>query len=85
MRPDLPSSLVAQRFLIRARQYRAQAILLADMERFEPNWPKYFLLTHAIELAINAFLVFEPGTRRGGTNLKTTTLWGSMRRPCVAD
>ena len=65
MRPDLPSSLVVQRFLIRARQYRAQAILLADMEGFEPNWPKYFLLTHAIELAINAFLVFEPGTRGG--------------------
>ena len=38
----LPPSLLAQRFLIRARQYRAQAILLADMEGFEPNWPKYF-------------------------------------------
>ena len=63
---DLPPPLMAQRFLIRARQYRAQAILLADMEGFEPNWPKYLLVTHAIELAINAFLFFTPGIQGGG-------------------
>jgi hypothetical protein len=32
---------------------------LADMHGPEPNWPKYFLMTHAIELAIKAFLNFE--------------------------
>jgi hypothetical protein len=29
------------------------------MEGPEPNWPKYFLVTHAIELAIRAFNVFR--------------------------
>ena len=27
----------------------------------EPNWPKHFLITHAIELAITAYLVFKRG------------------------
>ena len=57
----LPTSLEAQRFLIRARQYHAQAVKLTDMEGSEPNWPKHFLMTHAIELAINAYLIFESG------------------------
>lgn len=30
----------------------------------EPNWPKNFLLTHAIELALRAFLIFYK--ERGG-------------------
>jgi hypothetical protein len=49
----------AQRFLARGRQFRRVAIPLADMEGPEPNWPKYFLLTHAIELAIRAYLAFR--------------------------
>ena len=57
----LPATLEAERFLIRARQYRNQAIKLVDMEGHEPNWPKHFLMTHAIELAIQAYLVFEKG------------------------
>jgi hypothetical protein len=61
----LPATLDAARFLTRARQYRAQAIKLDDKEAFEPNWPKYFLMTHAIELAINAYLVLSR-TRSGG-------------------
>jgi hypothetical protein len=32
---------------------------MADMEDPEPNWPKYFLVTHAIELAIRAYNVFR--------------------------
>jgi hypothetical protein len=48
----------------RARQYRAQALKLADIKAFEPNWPKYYLVTHAIELAITAYLVFEKGLGR---------------------
>ena len=27
------------------------------MDGPEPNWPKYFLLTHAIELAIKAYII----------------------------
>jgi hypothetical protein len=66
-----PPALEALRFLIRARQYRDQAIKQNDMEAFEPNWPKHFLMTHAIELAITAYLVFakglgEPRTRAAG-------------------
>ncbi|HVZ53075.1 MAG TPA: hypothetical protein VG986_13980 [Pseudolabrys sp.] len=74
----LPAPLEAQRFLIRARQYRAQAIRLVDMENGEPNWPKYFLMTHAIELAIHAYLSFEKGLgrprTRGGKKLDTHDL-----------
>jgi hypothetical protein len=33
-----------------ARQFRVVAIPLADMAGPEPNWPKLFLLTRAIEL-----------------------------------
>jgi hypothetical protein len=77
----LPAPLEAQRFLIRARQYRDQANKLADKESFEPNWPKYFLVTHAIELAITAYLVFEKGlgrprTRGGGTKPDDHDLMG---------
>jgi hypothetical protein len=51
----LPATFEAERFLIRARQYRDQAMKLVDMEGYEPNWPKHFLMTHAIELAIHAY------------------------------
>ncbi len=60
----IPPSLDAWRFLARARQYRDQAMqLTADMVGPEPNWPKHLLLTHAIELAINAYFIFEKGLR----------------------
>ena len=62
--PKELASLDAERYLVRARQYRDQAIKLADMEGFEPNWPKHFLMTHAIVLAISAYLVFERGLVR---------------------
>lgn len=51
----------AARYLNRARMYRTQAGLLADTVGHEPNWPKHFLITHAIELAIEAYRVFERG------------------------
>ncbi len=61
MRPTpfraLPLALEAQRFLARARQFRRVAMPLHDMDGPEPNWPKWFLVTHAIELAIKAFIV----------------------------
>jgi hypothetical protein len=59
--PAQPASLNAARFLNRARLYRAQAMLLSDQENSQPNWPKFFLMTHATELAINAYLIFREG------------------------
>jgi hypothetical protein len=53
----LSPALQAQRFFARARQFRLVAADLADMDGTEPNWPKWFLVTHAIELAIRAFIV----------------------------
>jgi len=59
-----PIPFTPQRFLARARLFRSVAIPLADMHVPEPNWPKYFLVTHSIELAIRAFLAFEKGLKR---------------------
>lgn len=54
-----PSPFPGKRYLSRARQFRSAAInLVGDMQGAEPNWPKYFLLGHAIELTIKAYLVF---------------------------
>jgi hypothetical protein len=53
----IPPALEAQRFLARARQFRRVAMLLPDMEGPEPNWPKWFLVTHAIELAVKAYII----------------------------
>jgi hypothetical protein len=51
------SPFAAQRTLARARQYRRVAMQLVDMDGPEPNWPKWFLVTHAMELAIKAYIV----------------------------
>jgi hypothetical protein len=53
----LPPALEAQRFLARARQFRRVAMPLPDMDGPEPNWPKWFLVTHAIELATKAYII----------------------------
>jgi hypothetical protein len=47
---------MAQQYLHRARLFRAAAIQLADYVNGETNWPKYALLTHAIELSLKAFV-----------------------------
>jgi hypothetical protein len=67
--PKPLASLDAARHLNRARLYRAQARELPDTVASEPNWPKHFLITHAIELAITAYLVFKRGIigHRSGT------------------
>ena len=51
------SGTAAQQFLHRARMFRDAACLpaLPDYRNGEPFWPKYALLTHAIELALKAF------------------------------
>jgi hypothetical protein len=53
----MPSGIKSLDFLARARQFRHVAADLVDMHGPEPNWPKWFLTTHAIELAIKAFIV----------------------------
>jgi hypothetical protein len=45
----------AQDYLHRARMFRDAAIELPDYSNGQQNWPKYALLTHAIELALKAF------------------------------
>ena len=41
--------------------YRDQAIGMPDIVNGQPNWPRYFLLAHAAELAIQAVLVSAKG------------------------
>src|ERR1039458_718336 len=56
-----PHPFGPQRYLARGRQFRRVAMHLADMDGPEPNWPKYFLVTHAIELAIKAYIISREG------------------------
>jgi hypothetical protein len=46
---------MAQQYLHRARMFRAAASELSDYVNGEQYWPKYALLTHAIELSLKAF------------------------------
>lgn len=50
-----PAGNVAQQYLHRARMFRAAAQGMVDYSNGEPFWPKYALLTHAIELSVKAF------------------------------
>src|SRR5215469_15727822 len=74
----LPPALEADRFISRARHFRRAAIAMADTEGPEPNWPKYFLVTQAIELAIRAYIVFRAGLepRPRGTTPRNHDLVG---------
>ncbi|MGH6851317.1 MAG: hypothetical protein ACREDD_12870 [Methylocella sp.] len=45
----------AQQYLHHARLFRQAAMDLPDYRNAEPFWPKYALLTHAIELSLKAF------------------------------
>jgi hypothetical protein len=55
--PPLTSPLPALDWHARARLYRDQALGMPDIVNGQPNWPRYFLLSHAAELAIRAVLV----------------------------
>jgi hypothetical protein len=57
----VPPLIIAQEYLGRARRYRDQATELVDTVNNQPNWPKHFLMTHAIELAIKSYIVFATG------------------------
>jgi hypothetical protein len=50
-----PAGDIAQQYLHRARMFRSAAAELPDYRNAEPFWPKYALLTHAIELSLKAF------------------------------
>jgi hypothetical protein len=55
--PPLNAPLPALDWHARARMYRDQAIGMPDIVNGQPNWPRYFLLSHAAELAMRAVLV----------------------------
>jgi hypothetical protein len=50
-----PAGNIAQQYLHRARMFRDAARRLPDYSNAEQYWPKYALLTHAIELSLKAF------------------------------
>ncbi len=50
-----PTGNTAQQYMQRARMFRDAAMPLPDYLSSEQYWPKYALLTHAIELALKAF------------------------------
>lgn len=60
MRSSQPTT--SQEYMHRARMFRAAAIPMVDISNGESFWPKYALLTHAIELALKAFAK-HAGTR----------------------
>ena len=55
----LRPAIESQRSLECARQYRSFANKLVDMAGPEPNWTKWFLMAHAIELVIKAFIAYR--------------------------
>jgi hypothetical protein len=63
-----PSGSKAQQYLHRARQFRYAAEKLPDYYNGEQFWPKYALLTHAIELALKAFADYSVGSGRPAGN-----------------
>jgi hypothetical protein len=50
-----PAGNRAQQYMHRARMFRDAAMRLPDYVNAEQYWPKYALLTHAIELCLKAF------------------------------
>jgi hypothetical protein len=50
-----PAGNTAQQHMHRARMFRNAALELPDIVNGEQNWPRYALLTHAIELTLKAF------------------------------
>jgi hypothetical protein len=77
-----PSGSMGQRYMHRARMFRAAAMRLADYVNGEPNWPKYALLTHAIELALKAFV--DHSGKSGGQRPSNhdLTAWYQLALQC---
>ncbi len=66
----------AQQYLHRARQFREAAVRLPDSRNGEQNWPKYALLTHAIELALKGFAFHSAGGKTNRNEPKQHDLVG---------
>jgi hypothetical protein len=90
----LPPTIEALRYLDRARQFRRAAMMHSDIENGQPFWPKWFLITHALELAIKAYIVSReelglppPPTEPANHDLvglyEKAVLWGLSRNPLV--
>jgi hypothetical protein len=90
----LPPAIEALRYLDRARQFRRAAMMHVDIENGQPFWPKWFLVTHALELTIKAYIVSRedlglpaPTTEPGNHDLvglyEKAVLWGLSRNPLV--
>jgi hypothetical protein len=62
-----PAGNMPQQYLHRARMFRDAAMRLPDYSNADVYWPKYALLTHAIELSLKAFAQHsvESGARPG--------------------
>jgi hypothetical protein len=75
------SGTEAQQYMHRARMFRAAAIELPDYRNAEPFWPKYALLTHAIELSLKAFVLhsIQDGKRALAKQPKQHDLLGWYR------
>lgn len=85
----------SQEILARARQYRNVAMSLVDIDNGRPNWPKYTLLFHAIELALKAAIVSygerglpkpsgpEPGNHDLNALYDYATTYGLVRRQAI--
>lgn len=73
-----------QRYLARARLFQRESMFLADMLSAEPNWVRLFLIAHAFELAIKAYL--ELAKERGnlvGARAANHDLVGQYEWACV--
>jgi hypothetical protein len=78
-----PTGNTAQQYLHRARMFREAAVQLPDYRNGEEFWPKYALLTHAIELSLKAFAQHsvENGSRLA-KNLNSMTCSDGTTWPC---
>lgn len=63
--PPLSSPVPGLDWHARARMYRDQALGMPDIVNGQPNWPRYFLLAHAAELAIRAVIVWAKSGSAG--------------------
>lgn len=89
------SGTIAQQYLHRARMFRDAAISLPDYLNGEQYWPKYALLTHAIELSLKSFADYsvaagKPSGRRVQNHdlagwYKLALQYGLPDRPGVAE
>jgi len=62
--PRTTAGNMAQQYLHRARMFREAAVRLPDISNGEQFWPRYALLTHAIELSLKAFYYLQSSLGR---------------------